>query len=74
MSKKVQNVEQEEAKPNAVVVSIDVVEALLKYLNTQPRGVVNQLAVALERSRPVHIKQDAAPTEPIQETKLEKAN
>jgi hypothetical protein len=46
-------------------------QAVLKYLDTQPRGVVNQLAVALEQSRPVHVKQEAAPAAPAQEAKLE---
>jgi hypothetical protein len=71
MSKEVQGPEQEEVQPNAVVVSMQVMQAVLKYLDTQPRGVVNQLAVALEQSRPVHVKQEAAPAAPAQEAKLE---
>ena len=66
MSKEVQGPEQEEVQPNAVVVSMQVMQAVLKYLDTQPRGVVNQLAVALEQSRPVHVKQEAAPAAPAQ--------
>ena len=71
MSKEVQGPEQEEVQPNAVVVSMQVMQAVLKYLDTQPRGVVNQLAVALEQSRPVHVKQEAAPAATAQEAKLE---
>jgi len=59
MSEEVEIKEQEMVQPNAVVVSMQVVQALLQYLDTQPRGAVNQLAIALEQSRPVHIKEDA---------------
>ena len=52
---------KEEVQPNAVVVAMPVVQAVLKHLDTQPRGVVNKLAIALEQSRPVHIKEGAAP-------------
>lgn len=77
MSNEVKEAANEEVQPNAVVVPMQVMQAVLKYLNTQPRGAVNQLAVALEKSTPVHIKQDTAVSEdkpqspPSTENKLE---
>ena len=62
---------KEEVQPNAVVVAMPVVQAVLKYLDTQPRGAVNKLAIALEQSRPVHVKQDQD-ANPASGAKLEK--
>lgn len=62
---------KEGVQPNAVVVAMPVVQAVLKYLDTQPRGVVNKLAIALEQSRPVHVKQDQD-ANPASGAKLEK--
>ena len=62
---------KEEVQPNAVVVAMPVVQAVLKHLDTQPRGVVNKLAIALEQSRPVHVKQDQD-ANPASGAKLEK--
>lgn len=43
-------------QPNHVAVSIELISATLEYLNTQPRGQVNQIATALERSQPIYIE------------------
>lgn len=51
---------QEAPRPNAVVVKMKVMQVLLQYLDSRPRGEVNNLAIALEQSSPVHIKQDQA--------------
>jgi hypothetical protein len=59
MNEEVKIQEKEIVQPNAAVISMQLLQALLQYLDTQPRGAVNQLAMALEQSRTVHIKEDA---------------
>jgi len=65
MSKKeVKNQEEEnlssvkQNQPNHFAVSIELISATLEYLNTQPRGQVNQIATALERSQPIYIEKN----------------
>ncbi len=55
MSEEVKVKEEETQQPNAAVVRMDVLQAVFEYLNTKPRGEVNDLFIALQQSNPVII-------------------
>jgi hypothetical protein len=50
-------------EPNAAVVDLKVLQATVQYLNSRPRGEVNNLATALENSKLVTL--ESKPQEPV---------
>lgn len=59
-------------EPNAAIVHLDLLKATIQYLNSKPRGEVNNIATALEASKLITLETKAETEEvekPIQKAK-----